>query len=382
MSSIALKMLFGDRVKLLGILLGMTLATVLIAQQGGLFHGLMTRAQNIIADARGADIWVMHPATEQINLARRLDQREVLRVRSVHGVEAASPLLKARLRIAGADASGSAGLMIGLDETTWLGAPRKFLAGKPSDLMRPDAIAMDRAGFRRLWPSEPVVPGKTLELNGRRAIIVAITDAAPAFGAQVIIHTRRDRATRYVPTGRRTVPFIVVRASATAAPQAIASRIAAQTGLKALTRQSFSEATVRYYVAKTGITINFATTIILGIIVGTAIVGLTFGLFVSDNLSHYATLKMLGVTNLQLLRMVLLQVGFVAIIGFVFGVGLATAFFEMVSRPESALRGFYLPWWIPVWTFAIMLAAVLLATLLGLKRVLTIDPATALRGAA
>lgn len=382
MSSIAIKMLFGDRVKLLGIMLGMTLATVLIAQQGGLFHGLMIRAQNIIADAGRADIWVMHPETEQINLARRLDQVDVFRVRGVSGVADASPLFKSRLRISGGDGTGSAGLLIGLDATTWVGAPRKFLIGRAADLARPDAIAIDRAGFRRLWPKDAILPGKTIELNGRRAVIAAITDAAPAFGAQVIIHTRFERAVRYVPTGRRTVSFILVRSTDGSDPAGIATRISDATGLKALTRQEFSSATVRYYVSKTGITINFATTIILGVIVGAAIVGLTFGLFVSDNLAHYATLKMLGVTNMQLIGMVVLQVGIVALIGFIFGIGLATGFFELVSRPTSALRGFYLPWWIPALTFAIMSVAVLFATVVGLKRVLTIDPATALRGAA
>ncbi len=368
--------------KLLGILLGMTLATMLIAQQGGLFHGLMIRAQNIVADARDADVWVMHPETEQINLARRLDRADVLRVRGISGVVAASPLFKSRLRISGADGTGSAGLLIGLDATTWGGAPRKFLIGSAADLAKPDAIAIDRAGFRRLWPREAVVPGKTLELNGRRAVITAITDAAPAFGAQVIIHTRFDRAIRYVPTGRRMVSFILVRTAARTDPARVSARIAAATGLKALTRQAFSAATVRYYVSKTGIAINFATTIILGVIVGAAIVGLTFGLFVSDNLAHYATLKMLGVSNLQLIGMVILQVGIVALIGYIFGIGLATGFFELVSHPASALRGFYLPWWIPALTFAIMSVTVLLATAVGLKRVLTIDPATALRGAA
>ncbi len=380
MSAIAIKMLFGDRVKLLGILLGMTLATVLIAQQGGLFYGLMMRAQNIISDARDADIWIMHSTTEQINLSRHLRQRDVLRVRGITGVEQASALFKSRLRIATANGSGNSGLLIGLDGRTWAGRPAKFLIGGAEDLSRPDAIAIDRVGFRRLWPSQPLRPGKVLELNGRRAVIVAISDAAPAFSAQAIIHTSFDRAARYAQSGRRNVSFIIARLAPGFSPRDVAAQISQLTGLKALTRQEFSEATVRYYLSKTGITINFATTIILGVIVGTAIVGLTFGLFVSDNLAHYATLKMLGTTNLQLIAMVVLQVGIVALIGFIFGIGLATAFFELVSHPTSALRGFYLPWWIPVSTFAIMAVAVMVATIIGLKRVLTIDPATALRG--
>jgi len=51
MRSLALKILFGDRAKLFGLIAGVAFATVLITQQGGLFVGLMTRVQNVIADA-------------------------------------------------------------------------------------------------------------------------------------------------------------------------------------------------------------------------------------------------------------------------------------------------------------------------------------------
>src|SRR5262245_63461430 len=70
------------------------------------------------------------------------------------------------------------------------------------DLRRPDAIAIDRVGFMQLWPGEPLQLGKTLDLNDRRAVVAVITDAAPAFSAQVIIHTRYSQAVAFVPTGQ------------------------------------------------------------------------------------------------------------------------------------------------------------------------------------
>ena len=61
MAVIALRMLFGDRAKYLGLVFGVAFATLLVTQQGGLFVGLMTRTSSVIADVREADIWVMDP---------------------------------------------------------------------------------------------------------------------------------------------------------------------------------------------------------------------------------------------------------------------------------------------------------------------------------
>jgi putative ABC transport system permease protein len=72
MAVIALKMLFGDRAKYLGLIFGVAFATLLIAQQGGLFVGLMTRTANVIADAQEVDIWVMDPQARYLDTTRSL----------------------------------------------------------------------------------------------------------------------------------------------------------------------------------------------------------------------------------------------------------------------------------------------------------------------
>ena len=162
-------------------------------------------------------------------------------------------------------------------------------------------------------------------------------------------------------------------------PKIVAAEIEQRTGLKAELSQSFSEATVRYYLKNTGITINFATTIILGIVVGMAIVGLTFSLFVNDNLKHYAVLKALGATNFRLAKLVAYQIAVVTFIGFAIGTGVAAAFFELVSSPTSALRGFFIPWWMPLITLAVMSLSIILSTSIALRRVLVVEAATVFR---
>ncbi len=380
MTSVALKMLLGDRTKLFGLIIGVAFATLLITQQGGLFVGLMMRSQNLIADAQEVDIWIMDPSTEYLDLSRPMRDGELFKVRSVPGVAWAVPLFKGSTPVKTADGRMRNAMLLGVDDTTLIGVTQRFIIGSVDDLRRPDAIAIDRYGFSQLWPGEPLVLGKTLELNDRRAVVTAITDAAAAFSAQVIIYTRYNQSLNYLSTGRNQLSFIQARAAPDQDPRSVAERITARTGLRAYAADDFASRTISYYLRNTGIPINFATTIILGLIVGAAIVGLIFNTFISDNLRQFAGLKALGATNGRIIAMVLVQVGFVGIIGIAIGTGLAAAFFEFACTPTSALRGFVLPWWIAAATGALMALVILLATVASLRRVLIVDPALVLRG--
>ena len=59
MNIVALKMLMGDRAKYLGIIMGITFASLLITQQLAIFIGLMARTYGAITDLGLPDIWVM-----------------------------------------------------------------------------------------------------------------------------------------------------------------------------------------------------------------------------------------------------------------------------------------------------------------------------------
>ena len=64
-------------------------------------------------------------------------------------------------------------------------------------------------------------------------------------------------------------------------------------------------------------------------------VGQTFYIFVLENLRQFGALKAMGVANLTILRMVLLQAMVVAGIGYAIGIGLCAGFFEITSLSRS-----------------------------------------------
>jgi len=148
--------------------------------------------------------------------------------------------------------------------------------------------------------------------------------------------------------------------------------------LAALTRDQFAKKTIQYYMEYTGIPVNFGITITLGFIVGLAITGQTFYLFVTENIRQFGALKAMGVDNGTLVRMILLQ-GFVAgSTGYGLGVGLAASFFEATAH-VPALEGFGMFPGLLAGISATVMAIVVLASLLSIRKVLVLEPAMVFR---
>lgn len=378
MGWVALRMLIGNRAKFLGIVLGVTFAALLIAQQASIFCGLMLLTTSQIRDIQGADIWVMDPNVQFIDDIKPMSEVELYRVRGVNGVEWAVRLYKGLSRGRLADGTFQQIILIGLDDASMVGAPVEMIIGKVADLRRPDAIIMDESGFKQLWPDEPLKIGKIFEMNDRRAQIVGICKARHTFQTFPIVYTRYSQATRFAPYERKMMSFILANPQAGVSSQEACRRIISQTGLLAITRDDFAWKTINYYMIKTGIPINFGITVLLGFIVGTAIAGQTFYLFTIENIKQFGALKAMGAGNLKLLGMIMLQAAVVGLIGYSLGVGLA-ALFGHLTRHSPQLA-FFMPWQVLVGTGAAVIMISVLASLLSIRRVIFLEPAVVFQG--
>ena len=79
MNHIALKMLMGDRGKYIGIIMGLTFASLIMTQQPAIFLGLMTRTFSFISDVGLPDIWVMDPKVQFVDDIKPLQDTELFR---------------------------------------------------------------------------------------------------------------------------------------------------------------------------------------------------------------------------------------------------------------------------------------------------------------
>jgi putative ABC transport system permease protein len=380
MSWVALKMLSGDRAKLLGLVFGVMFATLLMSQQVSIFIGIVRRAGSQIVDVRDADIWVMDNKVRYVDEAPGLSVTDLQRVRGVDGVDWAVRLYKGQVRARLADGNFRNVVLMGIDDATFVGAPTRMVAGSLSDLRKPNAVIVDKSGHDYMWPGEPYRLGREFEMNDRRCVLVGICQASAPFVTLPILFTRFNEAARYVPSERRLMNFILVRAKDGVPTGMLAERISAATDLMALTQDGFFWRTIDYFLGSTGIPINFGITIALGFIVGVAVAGQTFYLFTVENLKQFGSLKAMGLTNRRIVLMILLQSLSVGLLGYGLGIGGTALFFEYTKNMPH-LAGLFMPWQAMAGVGAAVVMIVCLAALLSIRKVLTLEPAIVFRGA-
>jgi putative ABC transport system permease protein len=379
MNWIALKMLIGDPTKYAGLVFGIAFATLLMTQQVSIFMGIMRRTASQILDVRDAQIWVMDDKVRFIDEVPALPATDLYRVRGVPGVQWAARLYKGQVRARLADGNFRNVILFGLDDASFVGAPQEMVVGQLSDLRRPDAVIIDKAGYEYMWPGEEYKLGREFELNDHRAVLVGVCKASAPFTTLPILYTRYSQTLGFVPRERNLMTFVLADPQPGVTPDELCRRIESQTGLMALTKDQFFWKTIRYFLSSTGIPVNFGITIALGFIVGAAITGQTFYLFTIENLRQFGALKAMGVTNLRILGMIVLQALVVGTLGYGIGVGLTATFFEATDN-ITHLAGLFMAWHAVAGVGAAVLLIILMNSVIAARKVLVLEPAIVFRG--
>ena len=386
MNHIALKMLMGDKGKYIGIVMGLTFASLIMTQQPAIFTGLMSRTYSFISDVGLPDIWVMDSKVQFVDDIKPLQDTELYRVRGISGVEWAMPMYKGLLKARLFDGTFQTCTVVGLDDATLIGGPPVMLEGRIDDLRRSDSVivdidgARDKLGKPSLTPGGKPIPlkiGDSLELNDLRAIVVGIAKVTRTFQSQPVIYTTYSRAKSYAPRERKLLSFVLVKAKKGQDLAELTRRIRETTGLAAYTQTEFMTLTYEYFMHNTGIPINFGISVLLGFIVGAAIVGQTFYNFTLENLRQFGVLKAMGTSNWTLLRMILLQAVLVGSIGYGLGVGLTAAFgFAM----RNTILAFKFPWQLLLFSGAGVSLICVFAAIISILKVIRLEPAIVFKG--
>ena len=392
MNMVALRMLIGDTAKFIGIVVGITFASLLITQQTSIFWGLMTRTFGFISDTSQPDIWVMDKKVQFIDDLKPMQDTMLYRVRGVEGVKWAVPLYKGLLRARLDNGNFQQCNVIGIDDATLIGGPPEMVEGTLENLRESDSVIVDEVGAKgklakpapidpvtgkATGPAEPLKVGDYLELNDHRAKVVGICRVSRTFQSQPVVYTTYNRATRFAPRERRLMSFVLVKSQDGVDRLDLERRITEATGQAAYGGDEFKKLTFFYFMKSTGIPINFGIAVILGFLVGTAIAGQTFYNFTLDNIKQFGALKAMGASNWRLLRMILLQALVVGVLGYGLGVGFASVFWFVSGKTELAFR--MTPYHL-VGTATAVVVICLLAAALSLWKVMTLEPAVVFKG--
>lgn len=383
MYSIALSMLFGDRGKLIAMIVGITFAALIMTQQPAIFVGLLTRTYSFIGTISAPDIWVMDKGVEYVEENKPLRDTDLARIRGVEGVQWAAPLYKNFFNVKLPDGVTRTVDMTGLDDATLMGAP-EMVEGTLTDLRRNDGVIVDKdAAENRLQVQmpdgtmRPLMIGDELEINDRRAVVVGIAKVPRNFVVQPVMYTTYSRAVAYAPQQRNYLTYVLVKAHQGVDQIELTKNISAATNLSALTNKQFEDMTFQYWMDNTGIPINFGISVTLGFLVGAAIAGQAFYNFVRENIRQYAALKAMGLRTGRLIEMVLLQALVVGFIGYGLGVGVTTYFGYQV---QDSVLAFMMPPELLLFSAAGVAVIILLSALLAIWQVIKADPAVVFRG--
>jgi putative ABC transport system permease protein len=371
-------MLMSDRAKYFGLVFAFAFSTFLLLNQMSIFTGIMKRTGSQVMDVTDADIWVMDPYTEYFEQTKALKDTDLARVRGVVGVDYAVRLFKGNPTAKTAAGKFASTFTLGIDDSTLIGAPRKMLMGSWERLREANSIVIDKAGYLLLYPGEELELGRILELNDQKVTIVGISDASAPFVSFPVIHARYSEAVNFQGRERNQLAYVLVRAQTGLTPEALARRIEHETRLKARTTDEFMGDCVGYYLRNTGILVNFGITIAIALIVGLAVAGQTFYIFTIENLKQFGALKAIGVTNARLIGMVMLQAITAGAIGFALGSGMAATFFAIMSK-NIATRGIVMPWEIVAIVAVLMAVVTIVVSLLSVRKVLVLEPASVFR---
>ena len=377
MYKIALKMLIEDRAKFVGMILSLSLSSIIITQQDAIFNGIMKRTYSMITDTPQPDIWVMDPNTKFVDDLIPLRDTDLYRVRCIEGVKWAVPFFKGTIRARLANGHFESCLLLGIDDATLIGGPHTILEGFLAALRFPNAIIVNHAGATEKLVikkiNKPIVPlriGDSIELNDQRATVVGICGGARPFHSQPMIYTTYNRALKFSPSERKQLSFILVKADGSISPKALCQKIERLTPFSAHTQDDFKEMTRDYYMKNTGMPINFGIAMLLGLLVGAAIAGQIFYNFVSDNLKYLALFAAMGASRWLLAKMALLQALWVAFIGWGLGSGSSALLGYLSRRTEIS---YLLTWQLFLGTGITILAICTVALLISIARIFKIE---------
>lgn len=375
MPDLALKTLVHDKLRFFITVSGVAFAVTLVFVQVGLFMGLMDNA-TVTIRKMSADIWVTSKNTPNIDFAHAFPESYVQRVRAVPGVAEADNLIVWFMNMNLPTGAQEGVEVYALEDFSKWNIPWKVSEGNLDDLRRGNFVFLDESGVRRFGPFRV---GEYREILGRKLRIIGRTQEAESFTTTPMVFMDYELAQALNPDElQNRTTYMVVRLEPGADAEAVKAEIARLFPYNDVyTRDEWAAQSKRYWVESTGLGLNMYLTVFLGCLVGVVVVAQTLYASTMEHIREFGTVKAIGGSNADIYSILIKQASIAALVGFVFGAGMAYAMrpviasinLKLIITPELAVAVF-------VGSIAMCLAS----ALVSFRKVASIDPALVFRG--
>jgi putative ABC transport system permease protein len=367
--TLAFRNLFHDRIRLVVTVVGILFSIVLVAVQLGLYLGARKMIIGMIEHAN-ADLWVTAYGAKSFEESGPQSGRERHPVLGLPGVNAAVPLIVAFAEWRKPAGGSTVVVLVGTDPSDGGLLPWDVAEGTPDSIVAPDAVAVDRSYLGDLGVTKL---GDAAQIENTRVKISAITSGIRSFTMAPYVFTTLNRARAILGMPGEQMTYLLVKVDPKFeiedVRQSIKDRLS---GVEVLTKAEFRDRSLDQWLFATGAGVALIGGALLGILVGTVIVAQTLYSSTKDHLSEFATLRALGSSKGYIHRVILLQAGLSAVIGYTLGMAIAllvVAFSEHTALPivmtESLAAGL----------FALTLSMCMISAMAAIMKVTRIDPA-------
>jgi len=359
---------------------GLSLLLCIVLAMVGIYRGLIVEALGLLRAAQ-AHVWVVEGGTRgPFAEASRLpgDTREMIATQ--WGVAAAGAV--AYQNVEALHRGAVKRLMVVGAEISRLGEAPALADGRPIMRSRYEAIADRAAGLAigeqiKLGRDIFTIVGLTQNIvgsGGDPVVFVSLRDAQRLQFLAEPNAARRDLARNpgAASGSGDTINAVLVRLLPDVDPVEFAKSVSRWKHLSALTHDEQETVLSRSVIERARRQIGLFTSLLL--IVSTVIIGLIVYTMTLDKKKAIATLKLIGAPDSRIVGLIIQQALAMGIISFVVGLGLIHSIYGYFPRrlvleaPDAAVL------------FGVVLLVCLLASALGVRVALKIDPAAALAG--
>ena len=377
-SLIAWRNLAHDRVRFAVTLIGIAFSTVLMGTQLGMLLNFLHTTSTLI-DHAGADLWITAHGVRTVDLATPMEERRRFQALQVEGVAEAEPYLLGFGFWKKPDGVRETVLVIGIEPDATLGQPWNLEGSFDvrTALLTPDAVIIDRLYANKLGVT---AVGQLFEINDRRVRVVGFTSGIRTFtqSPYVFMSLRKARTLSAILTNpEKTITYVPIRLQPGAPIEGTRRLLADRLpDVDVLTAEAFAQRSRNYWLFSTGAGITMISSSVLALLVGAVIAAQTLYASTIDRLPEYATLRAMGGPRGYLYAIVIKQALIGGLLGYLLGISIVLVI-AALGRDSTASPE--VPWWMVLAIGTVTEAMCVAASLLSLKKVMSIDPVKVFR---